>query len=35
MRLTWFMIGAATASLIWALVVTRLGEQWIRAVLGG
>jgi len=35
MRFKWFLIGAVTASAVWALVITGLGQQWINALLGG
>lgn len=35
MRLKWFMIGAACASAVWALVITGIGNRWIAAILGG
>lgn len=35
MRLKWFLIGAVSASIVWGLVITGLGRQWINAILGG
>ena len=35
MRVTWFLIGAACASAVWAVLVTSVGQDWIRVILGG
>lgn len=33
MRLKWFLIGVITASVVWTLIITGLGRQWINAIL--
>jgi hypothetical protein len=35
MRIKWFLIGAATASAVWALAITQIGNQWIKSLFGG
>jgi len=35
MRLKWFIIGAAAATLVWLIVISNIGNQWISSILGG
>lgn len=34
MRLKWFIIGAMAASLVWLIVISGLGLQWVYALSG-
>lgn len=34
MRLKWFLIGAVTASLVWWLALSGVGNQWLNQILG-
>lgn len=33
MRLKWFLIGAITASVVWAVIITGFGHQLINSIL--
>ena len=34
MRLAWFAIGAASASVLWLILLNGLGTRWMDAILG-